>query len=156
MGYRGALLKENPNDCEFRLMEIVMVKKSPAGERASSQIMIIDNDHETLRHVQENWNDFISNLIRVKKMEEYDRQKVAESSEIFGKRLQPLFSRIAETPKNNLLANFSKSLKKALILMAMERYEGDKDVICKVLGINRERLDNEMSLCGLKQGRKAA
>jgi DNA-binding protein Fis len=47
-------------------------------------------------------------------------------------------------------------LKKALLLMAMERYSGDKDVICKVLGINRDKLDTELSLFGLNQVRKAA
>jgi hypothetical protein len=156
MGYRCSMPKENANDYEFRMMEVIMVKKSPVEETTSSQVIIIDNDQETLRHVQENWNDFINNLIKVKKMEEHDRQKMAESSEIFGKRLQPLFSRITASTNKNLLEYLSKSLKKALILMAMERYDGDKDVICKVLGINRERLDNEMSLCGLKQGRKAA
>jgi DNA-binding NtrC family response regulator len=95
-------------------------------------------------------------MIKVKKMEENERQKVAQSFEMFGNRLQSLFSRVAETRNKNLLANLSRSLKKALILMAMERYEGDKDVICRVLGINREKLDNEMSLCGLYQERKAA
>jgi hypothetical protein len=40
--------------------------------------------------------------------------------------------------------------------MALERYDGDKDLICKVLGINRDKLDTEMSLCGLDQIRKAA
>ncbi len=156
MGYRCSLPKENCGEFEYRLMEVLMVKKTQTGEKSSSQVFVIDNDQETLRHVQENWNDFIGNLIKVKKIEDQDRQKVAESSEIFGKRLEPLFSRITEATNKNLLANLSKSLKKALILMAMERYEGDKDIICKVLGINRERLDNEMSLCGLKQGRKAA
>jgi len=156
MGYRCATSKENANDYEFRMMEVVMVKKSPVGETASSHVITIDNDQETLRHVQENWNDFINNLIKVKKMEELDRRKVTESSEIFGKRLQPLFSRITASTNKNLLANLSKSLKKALILMAMERYDGDKEVICKILGINRERLDNEMNLCGLKPVRKAA
>ena len=156
MGYRCSMPKENPNDYEFRMMEVVMVKKSQVEETTSSQVIVIDNDQETLRHVQENWNDFINNLIKVKKMEEHDRQKMAESSEIFGTRLQPLFSRITASTNKNLLENLSKSLKKALLLMAMERYDGDKDVICRVLGINRERLDNEMNLCGLKQGRKAA
>lgn len=155
MGYRCTLPKESNGEFDYRLMEVVMVKRTQSGERASTQVFIIDNDQETLRVVQENWNDFIANLVKVKKMEDQERQKVTESSEIFGKSLQPLFSRISESASKNLLANLSKSLKKALILMAMERYEGDKDIICKVLGINRERLDNEMSLCGLKRGRKA-
>ncbi len=156
MGYRCTIEKEYHGDCEFRLMEVVMVKKSQNGETSSSQVLIIDNDQDTLRQVQESWNDFIGNIVKVKKMEEHDRQKVTESSEIFGKKLQPLFSLINESTSKNLLANLSKSLKKALILMAMERYDGDKDIICKVLGINRERLDSEMYLCGLKQRRKAA
>src|SRR5512135_2652436 len=82
MGYRCAMAKENNGDSEFRLMEVVMVKKSQSGETASSRVLIIDNDQETLRQVQENWNDFIGNMIKVKKMEERDRQKVTESSEI--------------------------------------------------------------------------
>ena len=156
MGYRYLMANENGGDSEFRLMEVMMVKKASDGECVSSHIVIIDNNQETLRHVQENWNDFIDNIIRVKKMEERERKKVAESAEIFGKGLQPLFSRISGSTNKNLLANLSKSLKKALILMALERYEGDKDIICKVLGINREKLENEMSLCGLNQCRRAA
>jgi transcriptional regulator with PAS, ATPase and Fis domain len=109
-----------------------------------------------LRHVQENWNDFIDNIIRIKKMEDIDRKKIAESADIFGRGLKPFFSRISESANKNLLANLSKSMKKALILMALERYDGDKDLICKVLGINRDKLDTEMSLCGLDQVRKAA
>jgi len=95
-------------------------------------------------------------MIKVKKMEEHDRKKAAESADIFGNRLRPLFSRISESANRNLLANLSKSLKKALILMSMERYAGDKDTICSVLGIDREKLDKEMNLCGFKRGRKAA
>ena len=156
MGYRCVLPNENGGDSEFRMMEVVMVKKSSGGDDVSSHIMIIDNNQETLRHVQENWNDFIDNIIKVKKMEERERKKVAESAEIFGKGLQPLFSKISQSTNKNLLANLSKSLKKALLLMALERYEGNKDIICKVLGINRDKLDNEMNLCGLNHCRKAA
>ena len=156
MGYRGVLTKEHFDDSTFRVMEVVMVKKTSAGEKTSSQVLMIENEEETLRHVHENWNDFIGNLIRVKKMIERDMQKVTDHSEIFGRSLQPLFTRMSESAGKNLLANLSKSLKKALILLALERYEGDLDVICKILGIDRERLDTEMCLCGLKQSSKAA
>ena len=156
MGYRGIIPRENIDDSEYRLMEVVMVKKSQVGNSVSSQVVIIDNSKDTLRHVQENWNEVVENIIKVKKMEERDSKKVAENAEIFGKGLKPLFSRISESRNKNLLANLSKSLKKALLLMAMERYSGDKDTICKVLGINREKLDSEMSFCGLDQVRKAA
>lgn len=156
MGYRCSTSKDFIDECEFRLMEVVMVKKSQKGETVASQVIIIDNSQDSLRHVQENWNDFIDNIIRIKKMEDLDRKKIVESADIFGKGLKPLFSRISDSANKNLLANLSKSMKKALILMALERYEGDKEIICKVLGINRDKLDNEMSLCGLDQIRKAA
>ena len=156
MGYRCIIARENIDDSEFRLMEVVMIKKSPVGNSMSSQVVIIDNCKDTLRHVQENWNEVVENIIKVKKMEERDSKKVSENEEIFGKGLKPLFSRISESRNKNLLANLSKSLKKALLLMALERYSGDKDAICKVLGINREKLDTEMNFCGLNQVRKAA
>ena len=156
MGYRCSISKEYMDESEFRLMEVVMVKKTPAGESTTAQVIVIDNDQETLRHVQENWNDFIDNIIRIKKMEDIDRKKIAESADIFGRGLKPFFSRISESAHKNLLANLSKSMKKALILMALERYDGNKDLICKVLGINRDKLDTEMRLCGLEQIRKAA
>jgi len=156
MGYRCFSSFENAGECDFRLMEVVMVKKSQAGENVTSQVIIIDNSQDTLRHVQENWNDFIDNVIRVKKMEDRDRKKISDSADIFGKGLKPFFSRISESSKKNLLANLSKSMKKALILMAMERYEGNTEIICKVLGINHDKLENEMNLCGLDQLRKAA
>jgi DNA-binding NtrC family response regulator len=156
MGYRCMSTKDYTEETDFRLMEVVMVRKSQAGEKTTAQVIMIDSQQETLRHVQENWNDFIENIIRIKKMEDIDRRKISESADIFGKGLKPFFSRISETANKNLLANLSKSMKKALILMALERYDGDKDTICKVLGINRDKLENEMTLCGLDQIRNAA
>jgi DNA-binding NtrC family response regulator len=156
MGYRYMSSRDFADETEFRLMEVVMVKRSQGGETTASQVIMIDNHQDTLRHVQENWNDFIENIIRIRKMEDFDRRKVSESADIFGKGLKPFFSRISETATKNLLANLSKSMKKALILMALERYDGDKDTICKVLGINRDKLDTEMTLCGLDQIRKTA
>jgi DNA-binding NtrC family response regulator len=156
MGYRCMSTKDYTEEADFRLMEVVMVRKSQAGEKTTAQVIMIDSQQETLRHVQENWNDFIENIIRIKKMEDIDRRKISESADIFGKGLKPFFSRISGTANKNLLANLSKSMKKALILMALDRYDGDKDTICKVLGINRDKLDNEMTLCGLDQIRNAA
>jgi DNA-binding protein Fis len=156
MGYRCFNSMETAGECDFRLMEVVMVKKSHAGESVTTQVIIIDNSQDTLRHVQENWNEFIDNVIRVKKMEDRDKKKISDSADIFGKGLKPFFSRISESSNKNLLANLSKSMKKALLLMALERYEGNTEKICKVLGINRDKLEDEMSLCGLDQIRKAA
>jgi DNA-binding NtrC family response regulator len=156
VGYRCVIPRDKTSDWEFRLVEVIMAKKAADAERVSMQVVIVDNHQDTLRHVRGNWSDFIDNVMKVKKMEEHDRKKAAESAEIFENRLRPLFTRISESASRNLLANLSRSLKKALILMAMERYAGDKDTICTVLGINRAKLDKEMNLCGVELGRKAA
>ena len=156
MGYRFVMPRDKDGDCEFRLVKVIMVKKTAGVEYESMQVVIVDNQQDTLRHVRGNWGDFIDNMLKVKNMEDHDRKKLAESADIFGGRLHPLFSRISGSANKNLLANLSRSLKKALILMAIERFAGDKDTICSVLGIDREKLDKEMNLCGFKRGRKAA
>jgi DNA-binding protein Fis len=43
----------------------------------------------------------------------------------------------------------SSSLKKALLLMVMERYHSDREKACKVLGISQEKLETELKLCGV-------
>jgi DNA-binding NtrC family response regulator len=156
MGYRCVMPGDKAGDCEFRPVEVIMVRKSSGVEYESMRVVFVDNHHDTLRHMRGNWSGFIDNVIKVKKMEEHDRKKIAECADIFGNRLRPLFSRISESANKDLLANLSKSLNKALILLAVERYAGDRDMICTVLGIDRERLDREMNLCGLEQSRKAA
>ena len=78
-------------------------------------------------------------------------KKIEESAELFQNNLQPLFSMISETSKTHILDKLSNSLKKALILMAIDRYKSDRDSICKALGISQEKLEKEMMVCGLKQ-----
>jgi hypothetical protein len=40
--------------------------------------------------------------------------------------------------------------------MAMDRYKSNKDSVCKALGISPEKLDGEMTLCGISKERQAA
>jgi DNA-binding NtrC family response regulator len=156
MGYRCVMPGGKAGDREFRLVEVIMVRKSSGVEHESRQVVIVHDHQDTLRYVKGNWRDFVDNLLKIKKMEERDTKKEEESADIFGNRLHPLFSRISESVNKDLLTNLAKSLNKALIIMAVERYAGDRDTICTVLGIDREKLDSEMNLCGLEQERKAA
>lgn len=156
MGYRYLMPNEKDDDYAFRMMEIVMVeKKGSVNETNCSSVMVVDNHFDTLRYVQEHMNDFVSNMIRVKKMMRTCDRKIEDSAQLFENNLQPLFSMISETSRTHILDKLSNSLKKALILMAMDRYKSDKDSICKALGISREKLDKEMCLCGLNQFRSA-
>lgn len=158
MANRYFIPHEKAGDSDFRLLEVVMVKKNMEnfGEGAARMIITVDNHWETLRFVQENMDDFIKNIIRMRKMEASNRKKVEENARLFERNLEPLFTLISQTAQSNILDKLSNSLKKALILMAMDRYASNKDSICKALGISRDKLEKEMTLCGLSPLRKVA
>jgi transcriptional regulator with PAS, ATPase and Fis domain len=137
-------------------MEVVMMKKSSnCGKSMSNHLLLVDNNQETLKYVQESMDDIISNIIRVNKMDKINK-KVDENAKLFEKNLDPLFSVMAEKTQGSILDKLSLSLRKALILMAMDRYKSNKDSVCKALGISPEKLDGEMTLCGISKERQAA
>jgi hypothetical protein len=157
MGYRYVMPNERDDDYSFRMMEVVMVEKKGHGKESStSKVMIVDNHWDTLRYVQEHMNDFVGNMIKVNKMAKDNSGRIEESAKLFEKNLQPLFSLISETSRTHILDKLSNSLKKALILMAMDRYKSDTESICKALGITQDKLEKEMTLCGLNKHRQAA
>ena len=150
MGYRYMMPAERSGESEYRIMEVVMVKKGKSGtEKASNQALTVDNHWDTLRYVQENMDDFIANMVKVKRMEIAGRRKIEESARLFEQNLEPLFTMISATSKKHLMDKLSNSLKKALFLMAMDRYKCDKETICRALGISRDKLEKEMKSCGL-------
>jgi hypothetical protein len=150
MGYRYVMPNEKADACSYRIMEVVMVKRGRTGtDKGRSQVLTVDNHWDTLRYVQDNLDEFIANIIRVKKMNAAGRRKIEENAELFERNLEPLFSLISATGNDHLMGKLSSSLKKALFLMALDRYHCDKDTICRVLGITRDKLDREMRGCGL-------
>ena len=157
MGQKYMMQSEKASDADFRTMEVVTVKKRGNSKGVTStQALLVDNHWETLRYVQENMDDFVNNLIKVKRLEEQDRIKMEESSKLFEENLDSLFGMISKTSKNNVMEKLSISLKKALILMAMDRYHCDRKQMCNALGITSDRLEEEMALCGLKRLERAA
>ncbi|ACM19860.1 hypothetical protein Geob_1501 [Geotalea daltonii FRC-32] len=150
MGYRYVAPEEKAGEGVFRIMEVVMVKKGPVGVgMTSSQILTVDNHWDTLRYVQENMDEIIATMVKVMRMETNSRRKIDENARLFEKNLEPLFSLISATSKENLMDKLSSSLKKALLLMALDRYQCDRDTICRALGITKDKLDKEMKACGL-------
>lgn len=153
MGHRCKMLSD---DCSYRVMEVVMMKRSRDGkDLATTHTLLVDNNHETLKQVQENMDEIINNLIGVSKMARSSK-KVDENAQLFEKSLDPLFSVMAETTQGHILDKLSISLRKALILMAMDRYQSNKETVCKALGISRDKLDREMAICGIGKSLKAA
>ena len=51
--------------------------------------------------------------------------------------------------REGVMDKLSSSLKKALLLMVMERYKSDREKACRVLGISREKLETELKMCGV-------
>ena len=158
MGQRYRMQNEKADDCDFRIMEVVMVEKKGGVKRAAAaRVVVVDNHQDTLHYVQENMDDFINNVLKTRRLEQRPATApVAESSELFEKNLQPLFTHISETTRSNILDKLSTSLKKALLIMALERYHEDRESVCRVLGLTPERLEKEIVLCGLDRNRQAA
>lgn len=150
-------LEPNDKACEyeFRMMEVSLMKRGGVRESTSCQVVIVDNHRETLQFVRENMDDFVDNVIQMKKREEVERKRTDESARMFRENLEPLFAELARGTRRNVLGRLSLSLKKALILMAMDRYHADRDSVCKALGITTDNLDKEMIACGLQKPRSA-
>ena len=148
MGYRCLIPEEKAGECDYRMLEVVMKKAKLCADK-SSKVLIVDNQWDTLKFLQENMDEIIVNMVKVRRMEEISRVKIDENAKLFQKNLEPLFSLISATCKENVMDNLSNSLKKALLLMALERYHCDKETICLALGITKDKLDKEMKACGL-------
>lgn len=149
MAYRLINPSEKVTPYVFRAIEVVAVKKpDSAGSRESATVVLVDNHLESLKFVEENMHDVVKNVLKVRKMNSRSR-RIDENAKLFESNLKQLFAVISEKTGQSLLDKLSHSLKKALILMAMERYDCDKDRICSIFGISRDALDKEMDSCGL-------
>jgi len=156
MGHRCIMPSKIERESNYRVMEVVMMKRAKGGKESSStHLILVDNQLETLNFVQESMDEIINNIIRVNKMGRINK-KVDETAKLFEKNLDPLFSVMTESTQGNILDKLSISLKKALILMAMDRYKSNKESVCKALGISQDKLDGEMALCGIGRERHAA
>jgi DNA-binding NtrC family response regulator len=150
MGYRYQVSEEKAGAYDFRLMEVLLVKKGRSSvDEEESRVVAVDNHWETLRYVQENMDDFIGNIVQVRQMDQKTKKRVEDNASMFERNLEPFFSMVSKTSGQNVMETLSSSLKKALLLMAMDRYHCDKETVCQALGISREKLEREMRHCGL-------
>jgi DNA-binding protein Fis len=158
MGYRCKDATQGPGTYRYRAIEVTLVKKDGTAENgAAARVLTVDNDWETLSFVKENMADIAANMIRVKHMDSERRMHVEESAKLFEKHLEPFFTLISATAKDHVMDKLSGSLKKALLLMAMDRYSCDSESICRALGISKGKLEKELRRYGLvHQERKAA
>ncbi|HJV64179.1 MAG TPA: hypothetical protein VJ550_00455 [Geomonas sp.] len=141
---------EKSGGFDYRIMEVRLRKKNaPPDAKEELRFLMVDSSWETLRFVQENMEDLVGNIVRLKRSERCTHRGVNESAALFKRNLEPLMSSLAASKGEGVMDKLSLSLKKALLLLVMERYRSDRDQACKVLGITREKLDNELVLCGV-------
>lgn len=157
MAYRYQNKNEQLCAADPRFMEMVIMQSEKSSKRSNVQVVMLDGDRDTVTFAQEEMNEIVANVIRVKKMETKTAKKIDESAQLFERNLQPWFSLLTQTVQGgHLLDKLSNSLKKALILMAMEKYHCNRESVAKVLGLSRERLEKEMATCGINSRRSAA
>lgn len=132
-------------------LELVISRRGSAGtEGATRKVVMFEQDQDTLSFVQEEMDAIISNVMKVTVMERKAKKRVEETSRIFERTLDPWFSLVAQTGCNGrLLSTMSNALKKALILLAMDRCNCDEESVAQILGISVQRLEREMIRCGI-------
>jgi DNA-binding protein Fis len=150
MAYRDRTTAERSSAFDYSMMEVRLRKKgAAAGTRDELRVMTVDNHWDTLRYVQENMDECVGNIVRLKRLQAHEATGVNESAALFQRNLEPLVSSLAAANGQGVMDKLSASLKKALLLMVMERYQSDREKACRVLGISREKLETELKLCGV-------
>ncbi len=142
MGKRHIKQQQKISDFDFRLLEVVMVKKLFGEETERRQSLIVDTQQDTIKYVEEHMDDIIANLVRMKAIEEKDRQDQNAG-------LEPLYALLAENNSDDTMGKMSQMFKKSLLAMAIKRFNGDRDSICAMFGISQETLDKELQSCEL-------
>jgi len=56
---------------------------------------------------------------------------------------------IVMNPRKNVVPRLTVTLKKAILSMALDRYNFNREIVCKVLGLSSSQFDEEMRLSGL-------
>jgi len=149
MGYRDRTASGRSGPSDFCLIEVRLCKKGAPGTKDDLKLIMVDSHWETLRFVQDNMDRCVGNIVRQKRMLSEAEKGVNESAALFKRNLEPLVSSLAASQGQGVMDKLSISLKKALLMMVMERYQSDREKACKVLGISREKLETELILCGV-------
>lgn len=157
MGCRCRDAAQKAGSYQFRAIEVAQVPRfGTAGAEGAAGVLVVENDWETLGFVKDNLGELAANMVRAKQMKFDSAIHVEESAELFERHLEPFFTLISATCSEHVLDKLSVSLRKALLLMAMDRYSCDSEQMCRALGITRGKLKKELKRCGLLQEQQAA
>jgi len=119
------------------------------GVKSFNQILLLNNDLETLLFVEEHLNSVVNNAVMVKKQEYTHHDTGPDEFAEFCRNFEPLINAVIMRPEKNLFLHMTSSLKKAILSIAIDRCNSDRTTICNALGLSDGELDEELRLCGL-------
>ncbi len=135
----------------FRVIQLSgKLSRGNIGAKSFSQILLLNNDRETLLFVEQHLDSIVNNVVMAKR---YDHAPDGTGPEEFGefcKSFEPLIDAVIKQREKNLLSRMTSSLKKAILSIAIDRCNSDRTTICNALGLTEGQLDEELRLCGLR------
>jgi len=146
----GGLYNKNLRLPCFRAIEITGSLKIDRKRTVPlRQVLLLQNDKETLEFVEHNIARFVHSAIMMKEMAVLPEQVL---STCLPSEIESFLESTVLNPHKNILHQLTASLKKAILSLAMIRFNGDKEVICNVLGLSGSQFEEEMRMAGLCQG----
>lgn len=148
MGYRYDEAADKESGKYFRAFEIsgsMMIAGN--GKIPFYQVLLVNNDMETLFFVEQNMSRLINNAIILKQMNKPAGNR-DEESRTFTRGVESLLESIIMKKETDVLQNLTGSIKKAILSIALDRYNGNKEMICSLLGLSSSQLDDEMRSSG--------
>lgn len=150
MGYR-CNVGNNDKDKGFRVIELTgSLYLEKLGMKPFNQILLLNNDLETLLFVETFLDRVITNAVMVKKHEYTRCDDIRDDFKEFCRSCEPLIDAIIMRREKNLLSRITSSLKKAILSIAIDRCNADRRMICNALGLSERQLEEELRLCGLR------
>lgn len=150
MGYRCS--SENDDTSKgFRVIELTgKLDHETRGKKSFNQILLLNNDLETLLFVEMSLDRVVYNAVLARKHEYKNDDNERNDFKEFCRSFEPLIDAIIMRPEKNLLSRITASLKKAILTIAIDRCKSDRARICNELGLSDRQLDEELRLCGLR------
>lgn len=134
----------------YRLLEVMMLHtKANNDEIKERRTLVVEASHETVSFVEQNMNEIVGNLVRMRKLEVEDLRLIEESARLFQDNLAPLFAMLTAGSDGEPLLHLSQSLKKGLLLSALRRFDNDLPAVAAMFGLSENELHTELAAAGI-------
>jgi hypothetical protein len=138
------------NSGEYLALEMVgKMAAEGSGLVPFSQVLVVAGDKETLHFLELHMDQVVRNVAQAKKIAWSSGDRVDEGPQYFEKKIETMLEILPDKWSRGRFEALAISMKKALLLISLDRFHGNWEMICRVLGISRGELDREMRSCGI-------